>query len=61
MTDLANKLAYADQHTSEMQNRAHRARLRVLNQYSIEAVAGQYEDLYKKLLGTPPSEIVQHS
>ncbi|NND06803.1 MAG: glycosyltransferase family 4 protein [Saprospiraceae bacterium] len=52
--DLGDKLIYADQNSAEMQIRAHRASQRVLEQYSIDVVAGQYEVLYEQLLDKVP-------
>ncbi len=61
VADLAEKLVWADQNTTAMQKRATLARKRVLSQYSIAAVSGLYDQIYRKLLEEPSSKVYQTS
>lgn len=48
--DFADKFTWGINNEQEMKVRSERARVRVINEYSSEVIAGQYAKLYEKLI-----------
>ena len=58
VSDLAEKIRWAEKNSTEIKLRATRARTKVFEKYSSASIAKQYDRLYTQILGKSPDQAI---